>query len=162
MSDQDHTETATRAQLWDKLGGFNAGMLSCGAARFVPMSHTIDDGQTHLWFITASGTDLAAEAAAPVDATFIIASGSDKYFLRAEGVCEKVVDRAKLEALWNPVVDSWFEGGIDDPNVRLIRFDLHSAEAWETTGAFGFVFQLAKAKITGDQPDMGRHVVYSL
>ncbi len=162
MSEQNHSETETRAQLLKKLGSFKSGMLTCGTARFVPMSHNVDSGQMHLWFITASGTEIAEAAAKQVPATYIIASEADNYFLRAEGTCEKVVDSAKLKELWNPVVDSWFEGGIDDPDVRLIRFDLRSAEAWETTGTVGFAYQMIKAKVTGNQPDLGRHIVYTL
>lgn len=162
QTDQNQTETETRAQLWEKLGDFNAGMLSVAPARFVPMSHNLDQGHQYLWFITAKGTDIADAAVQISAATFIIASEADKYHLAAEGTCVVVQDRAKLEELWNPVVDSWFDGGIDDPDVRLIRCEVSRAEAWETTGAVGFAMQMVKAQVTGDAPDLGRHIRYAL
>lgn len=41
--------------LWDRLKGVNAGLLGSrsGAARMVPMSHQLRDGDATIWFITA-------------------------------------------------------------------------------------------------------------
>ena len=35
-----------------------------------------------------------------------------------------------VERLWNPFVAAWFEGGKDDPKLRLLRFDADKAEIW--------------------------------
>ena len=39
-------------------------------------------------------------------------------------------DRATVDRLWNKWTEAWFEGGKDDPKVRLIRFDLEHAMIW--------------------------------
>lgn len=163
MSDTEAPTRATRADLWNDLSGFNSGMLRCGKAEFVPMSHNLDDERQHVWFITAAGTDIA-EACRSFEqpAIFVIASEGDRYFLRLQGSCVVVQDRAKLEELWNPVADAWFEDGQDDPDVRLVRFTPTAAEGWKTTGAVGFAVQIARNKLTGATPDMGEHLVYAL
>jgi general stress protein 26 len=39
-------------------------------------------------------------------------------------------DRAVIDRLWNPFVAAWYEGGKDDPQLALLRFDPDSAEIW--------------------------------
>jgi len=55
------------------------------------------------------------------------------------------------------VADAWFKGGKDAPNVRLIRFQPEMAEVWATTGAAGFMYEIAKANLGDSAPDMGEH-----
>ena len=51
----------------------------------------------------------------------LIFTGNGEMHARVEGQSALLEDREKLEELWNPVASSWFEG-IDDPDIRLIRF----------------------------------------
>ncbi|PZO66389.1 MAG: general stress protein [Paracoccus denitrificans] len=144
---------------WKRIEGVNAGML--GAApdwRLVPMSHYADPDENALWFITAAGVDLVEDASeGPVDAVHAIGDMSAKIFARIEGKLSVSDDKAKLDELWGVVASTWFEDGKRDPDIRLLRFDISSAEVWATTGGIGFLYQVAKAKITGDEPDMGEH-----
>ena len=35
-----------------------------------------------------------------------------------------------MDRLWNRFIAAWYEGGKDDPNLVLLRFDAESAEIW--------------------------------
>ncbi|TCT28803.1 pyridoxamine 5'-phosphate oxidase like protein [Martelella mediterranea] len=109
-----------------------------------------------IWFITAKGTDLVKAIEAGESESSLIVTGNGEMHARVEGRSEVVQDREKLEALWNPIASSWFDG-IDDPDIRLIRFTPDFAEVWATKGAIGFAIQIAKAKVTDEEPDMGDH-----
>lgn len=148
-----------RETFWDRLDGVNAGMLgSSEALNFVPMSHYADPEAGALWFITAKGTDLVTAAeAGPFDAMHIIADGSEKLWARIEGRLELSEDRAKLDELWSRVAAAWFDEGKQDPDVRLLKFSLTRAEVWATTGGLGFLYEVAKANLTGAKPDVGEH-----
>jgi len=37
---------------------------------------------------------------------------------------------AVIDRLWNPFVAAWYEGGKDDPELRLLRFDPDWAQVW--------------------------------
>ena len=39
-------------------------------------------------------------------------------------------DPAVIDRLWNPFIAAWFEGGKDDPKVRLLRMDPEHAHVW--------------------------------
>ena len=144
---------------WKRLGDINAGMLgTADKLKFVPMSHYADPDAAALWFITAEGTDLVAQASAgPVEAMHVVGDASGKLWARIEGVLELSTVREKLDEIWNAVASSWFEEGERDPDVRLLKFRVQSAEVWTTTGGLGFLYEVAKANLTGAKPDMGDH-----
>lgn len=152
-----------RETFWKRLEGINAGMLGCAPDwRLVPMSHYPDPEQGALWFITAQGTDLVeAVAKGPQKAVHVVSEGGDQLYARAEGMLELSNDRAKLDEIWNAVASSWFEEGKQDDDVRLLKLTLAEAEVWATTGGLGFLYEVAKSKVTGAQPDMGDHFTIS-
>lgn len=149
MSDRD--------TFWKRLDGINAGMLGCAPDwRLVPMSHYADRDQSVLWFITADGTDLVkAVEGGPQQAVHVVSEGGDKLYARMEGTLELSNDRAKLDEIWNAVASSWFEDGKQDEDVRLLKLKLSTAEVWATTGGLGFLYEVARSKVTGAKPDMG-------
>lgn len=148
-----------RDDFWKRLEGINAGMLGVADdLQLVPMSHTADREAMALWFITAEGVHLVqALGGGARDALYVVADGGGQLFARIEGRLELSNDRAKLDEIWNTVASSWFEEGRQDPDVRLLKFTIRDAEVWTTTGGLGFLFEVAKAKLTGVEPDMGEH-----
>ncbi|MBD9529435.1 pyridoxamine 5'-phosphate oxidase family protein [Paracoccus sp. PAR01] len=144
---------------WKRLDGINAGMLGTRERmKLVPMSHYADPGEQALWFITAEGTDLVSELEdGSKPAIHVIGDAAGKLWAQIEGQLELSPDRAKLDEIWNKVAAAWFEGGKEDPDLRLLRFSLSEADIWSTTGGIGFLYQIAKANLTGDEPDIGDH-----
>ncbi|MRX51861.1 general stress protein [Paracoccus sp. S-4012] len=162
MADDKTTQSPAqhRATFWTRLKGINAGMLGLRSDQhFQPMSHQItEDDDRALWFITAQGTHLAeAVSRGAQDAMHLVAEGSGKLYARLEGRLELSNDQAKLDEIWSQVSASWFEEGRDDPDVRLLKFTISSGEVWTTTGGLGFLYEVAKARVTGAKPDMGEH-----
>ena len=41
--------------------------------------------------------------------------------------------------------------------MRLVRMTPAQAEVWATDGTAGFLYEIAKAHVTGEHPDMGDH-----
>lgn len=149
-----------REIFWKRLEDVNAGMLGvAGDRRPVPMSHYADADGSALWFMTAEGTDLVAAAqVGPKDADYIIASGGNGLYARLSGHLSLSSDAAKLDEIWNAVAAAWFEDGKRDPDIRLLKFALTDAEVWATTkSGVAFLYQVAKANLTGTQPDIGEH-----
>lgn len=145
---------------WDRLAKVNAGMLAAGESpRFTPMSHNADRDARRLWFITAQGTDLVeATGAGPVAAVYMLADGGKGLYAQVNGTLELSTDRAKLDEIWNMVASSWFDGGKQDPDLRLLSLSVTGAEVWATTtSGVAFMYQIAKAQLTGSEPDMGEH-----
>ena len=150
------SNTVTPDDFWPRLDDVRAGMLNVNGGRPVPMSHYPDRETNRIWFITAEGTDLVeALRAGPQDARYIIASGDGKLDARADGKASLSGNRDKLDEIWNAIAAAWFEGGRDDEDIALVCLDLSEAEIWATDGGLKFLYETAKANVTGQKPDIG-------
>lgn len=150
----------SKTEFWDRIETVNAGMLAPeGSARWVPMSHHADRADNRLWFITAKGTDITDRLeTGPAPCTYLVADNGKGLFAQVTGTLSISQDRVKLEELWGVIVETWFEGGINDPDVRLLSMQVTGGEVWVTpTSGIRFMFNIAKARLTGDDPDMGDH-----
>ena len=54
----------------------------------------------------------------------------DGLFAAIQGEVFADNDRATIDRLWSPFVAAWFEGGKDDPNLQLLRFEPQDAQIW--------------------------------
>ncbi|MXQ07791.1 pyridoxamine 5'-phosphate oxidase family protein [Alphaproteobacteria bacterium GH1-50] len=152
------TEDVTHNTFYNSLDDIVAGMLSVDQTRPVPMSHYVDRDENALWFITAKGTDLeAALRGGPQSGRHVVASKSGELYATIDGLATLVIDPAKLDEIWSVVSAAWFEDGQKDDDIALIRFDLSEAEVWQTAGNLKFLFEIAKANVTGEKPETGSH-----
>jgi len=92
-----------------------------------PMNVKIDDDQPNALFIF-SGHDNRIAKGGDAMAQFV-GKGHDFFACLAGSVSEET-DRATFDKLWDNRVEAWFPNGKQD--ARLNRFDVSSAELWET------------------------------
>jgi general stress protein 26 len=129
-------EAEIEKKFWKSLSGDRTAMLGLtgvedGHAQ--PMTaQTLhdDDERGPIWFFTSSETNLFRHLGTSHAASLHFSSKGHDLFASLEG--DLVVDnnRARIEELWSPFVEAWFEGGKDDPKLRLIRFDPYHAQVW--------------------------------
>lgn len=146
-----------KEMFWDRLEDTRTGMLSANTAPAVPMSHYSDDDGGPIWFITAKGTELAETAAAATPSQYIVCCPHENLYARIDGTLTAVTDRKTLDEIWNGIAATWFEDGKQDEDVQLLRFDPREAEVWAAGGSLNFMYETAKAKLTGDKPELGEH-----
>lgn len=116
-------------------------------ARPLTTQQTEFDGD--LWFIVGkdSGTVADVQTSPEVNASY--SDPGKNVYLSIAGRAELVEDRAKLEELWSDFYKAYFEGGIDDPNVQLLKINAHGAEYWEDRHHVRNLVQMAVAAVTG-------------
>jgi general stress protein 26 len=94
-----------------------------------PLTAQLDEDQVDtLFFFVGKDNRVAGGGAAMAQ---FVSKGHD-FFACLSGTIAQDNDAAQIDKLWNPQVAAWFEGGRNDPNLALIRFDIDSAELWET------------------------------
>ncbi len=92
-----------------------------------PMNVKTDDDQPNTLFIfSAPDNRIAAGGGAMAQ---FVAKGHD-FFACLAGTVSQETDRAVFDKLWDNRVEAWFPHGKAD--ARLNRFDITSAELWET------------------------------
>lgn len=134
-----------------------------GALHARPMTTQQTEFDGDLWFIgnKNSGTVADIQQNPQVNASY--ADTGKGTYVSVSGRAELVEDRAKLETLWSDFYKAYFDGGIDDPAVQLIRIDSQEAEFWESNGKVRSLFQMARAAVTGKTAtDMGTNETVKL
>ncbi len=85
-----------------------------------------------IWFFSSTETELVQQvgsgAGSRALATF--ASKGHDLYAAVHGSLTIDNDRAVVDALWNPYVAAWYEGGKDDPKLVLLRLDPDRGQIW--------------------------------
>ena len=163
MSLNKNANDDPRAAVFDMMQSARAGMLRVRSspAAFQPMTHFADEETGVIWFISATDTDFVRSLSAGHEADYVLISRDHDLHASLRGVLVQVHDKAKLDALWSPLIGAWFNEGRDDPRVDLLRFDPAVAEIWQsTTSTLKFGFEVIRANLqSGHEPDVGSHAV---
>jgi general stress protein 26 len=74
---------------------------------------------------------------------------SKNSYLVVNGTAEIILDRAKTEELWTPIVKTWFKEGKDDPNISIIKVKPTTSYYWDTDGnqMINFIKMIASVAI---------------
>ena len=156
--------SAQAAALADKIRSMRFAMFTTvdqhGHLTSQPMTNQEVDADGGLWFYTSTATDLWENIAANPKVNVSFAEPADSLYVSISGTAERVVDRARIRELWNPMVAAWFPNGVDDPHVVLVRVAARTVHYWDSNAnKMTQMFEMAKAAITGTRPevDPGEH-----
>ena len=136
-----------KQHLWKKLADSPFVMVGLmdSAEHHIPLTAQLDEDQVDTLFFFV-GKDNRLTPGGRAMAHF--ASKGHDYFACLDGAVRVDNDFALIDKLWNKQAEAWFPGGKDDPNLALLRFDIDSAELWETDmSASGVVTMLVGGKI---------------
>lgn len=121
-----------------------------------PMTIQEIDDAGHLWFLSASDSTLNTELARDSAAQLMVQGSEHSDFLTLYGEAKVSRDRERIEALWNPLMKTWFTGGIDDPRITVIRVTPRDGYYWDTKHNRMIVFaKIVAGAVTGKTFDDG-------
>ncbi|CAN5236184.1 hypothetical protein BH10PSE15_BH10PSE15_19040 [soil metagenome] len=116
--------------MWDKMAQspfLMVGLTAGGHSE--PLTAQLDRDQVDtLFFFAGKDNRLAGGGAAMAQ---FVSKGHD-FFACLAGEISQDNDPALIAKLWSPQVEAWFPGGMADANLALLRFDIASAELWES------------------------------
>jgi general stress protein 26 len=97
-----------------------------------PMSVQQVDDEGHLWFLSADDSHKNLEVASDPRVTLYFQGSPHSDFLQLIGTATVSRDKAKIEELWEPVIKTWFTGGVDDPRITVIEVAPLEGYYWDT------------------------------
>ena len=100
-----------------------------GATR--PMSVQDVDAQGNLWFLSANDSHKNREIAERPDVRLFFQGSEHAGFLALTGKASISTDKKKIKELWEPIVKTWFTGGVDDPRITVIRVQPSGGYYWD-------------------------------
>lgn len=111
-----------------------------------------------LWFFTSDETGKVEDIERCKQVNLSYSSIGDEKYVSVTGNAEVLYDVMKMKELWNPIMKAWFPEGLNDPNLRLIKVSVASAEYWETRGGkVGSLFGIVKNLVTGTTGGDGKN-----
>ncbi len=123
-----------------------------------PMTTTKADLDNQaIWFIGDKNSDLVADLKINKRVGLSYATQDEKNYLSLSANAEFVDDKQKLEELWSPVYDAFFEQGKEDDDIQLIKVIPHGAEYWTSGSSLINTFKMIKAMVQEGETaeDMG-------
>jgi general stress protein 26 len=155
MADHD-----ARGRIWQIIECAGVCMLtthSPSGLRARPVEPRPDPQAGLIWFVTdlRSGKEQEIEAEHDVGLVFIDAGA--KAYLSITARATVLRDHAKAAGIWKSSDNIWWRGP-DDPNVCVLRVAPVTAELWDGPASQAVaVYELVKAKLTGEKPNLGEN-----
>lgn len=161
----------TRADAISKLGemikDIRIAMMTTsepdGTLRSRPMATQKQEFDGELWFFTGASSGKVGEIRQDQHVNISYAAPDDNRYVSVSGTARLVRDQAKVKELWNPILKAWFPDGPEDPDIALLRVDVHQAEYWDSPSST--MVQIAgflKAVATGQRANGGENEKLSL
>jgi general stress protein 26 len=144
-------------RLWKLIRAIRVAMVTTrgadGAMRSRPLATqngSLDGASPVLWFFVSRASEVAAEAANDASVNVAYADTDEDRYVSIAGTAEVIQDRARVEALWSAAAKAWFPGGVDDPDLQLLRVQVEQAEYWDVKESkMVQLFRIARAGSTG-------------
>ncbi len=142
-----------------KFGMFTTHKPNGGHLHSRPMTtqnkHIDDDS---LWFFMSRSGSPVSEFEGDEQVNVSYADPGADTYVSVSGIAGIVDDRAKKLALWNKAAEAWFKGGVNDPDLALVRVKIEHADYWDVKeNKLVQLYKQAAAVVTGTPPKMGEH-----
>lgn len=98
----------------------------------VPKDGDKDDGG-QIYFFASKSDGVGQAVTGPARAVTTFVGKGHGLFAHINGTLVPTDNKTVIERLWNPFIASWYKDGLDDPDLKLLRFDTESANVWEAT-----------------------------
>lgn len=120
-----------------------------------PMSVQKIDDYGQLWFLSDRNSSQNADITMNPTVEIFFSEPHDK-FLTLHGSAVILYDRDKIEELYSPIVKVWMPGGIDDPNLSVIKVIPEDGYYWNNkNGKMVAIAKMTAALVTGKTMDDG-------
>ena len=119
-----------------------------------PMSTREMDDNGDIWFFTADDSKKVDEVSADRDVNLAYCDAKGMRYVSVAGRASVVHDDAKMQELYSPSLDIWFEDGLDTPGIALLKVAPVEIEFWEPSqNKLVMAAGMLKALVTKDTPD---------
>jgi general stress protein 26 len=147
-------------RVWDVIETVGVCMLTTRFAdglRARPVEPRPDRAAGLIFVVTDVRSHKEHEIEAVHDIGLVCIDASANAYLSITARAQVLHDHAKAAAIWKKTDDLWWDGP-DDPNVCVLRIEPVTAELWDGPASKAVaVYEIAKAKLTGEKPNLGEN-----
>ncbi len=147
-------------RVWDIIETVGVCMLTtrfAGGLRARPVEARPDRDAGLIWFVTDERSAKEHEIEAEHEVGLVFIDAKAKAYLSITARAEVRRDHAQAAAIWKKTDNMWWDGP-DDPNVCVLRVTPITAELWDGPASkAAAAYEFAKARLTGEKPDLGEN-----
>ena len=96
-----------------------------------PMSVQKMDEEGNFWFLSASDSHKNEQIQSDNHVQLLFQGSAHSNFLSIYGVATISTDKELIKELWEPILKTWFTGGIDDPRITVIKVEMKDGYYWD-------------------------------
>jgi general stress protein 26 len=97
-----------------------------------PMSTRDVDDEGNIWFFSRADSNKNLELKQDDQVQLLYAKPGSSEFLSVYGHADVIRDKKKAEELWSFFAKTWFNEGVDDPELTIIRVRPEQCYYWDT------------------------------
>jgi general stress protein 26 len=113
------------------------------------------DGKV-LWFFTRRSSAKVDEIGRNAKVNVAYASKERNVYLSVAGTAELVAEQALIDAFWNDAMKAFFPGGRTDPDLVLLKVNVHTVEYWDGPSTLlGKAIAFVVSRVRKDDSAMG-------
>lgn len=117
-----------------------------------PMFTSNIDNEGNVWFFTNEFSEKINEVSKDNLVHLIYSHPVKNIYVDVKGSCSLLIDKKKMEELWDPELKQWFPQGLEDPKICLVKVATETAHFWNhSSSKMGLLFQMIRSITKGDQ-----------
>ena len=105
-----------------------------------PMSIQKVDDEGNLWFLSSKDSHKNAELQMDPGVQLLFQGSHYSDFLNVYGEATVTDDKQIIKSLWEPMLKTWFTGGVDDPRISAIQVKPSDGYYWDTKNGLAVSF----------------------
>jgi general stress protein 26 len=121
-----------------------------------PMSTRAVDDDGIIWFFSREGSNKNQEIERDNRVQLFYSNTGSQEYMTLYGTATIMKDEAKAKELWSAIAKTWFNEGVNDPELTIIRFDPTDGHYWDTKdGKIVSLFKMVAGAISGKELETG-------
>lgn len=96
-----------------------------------PMAVQKMDEDGNFWFLSANDSHKNQDVQFDNKVQLLFQGSAHSNFLSVYGEASISIDKELIKELWEPILKTWFTGGVDDPRITVIKVETQEGYYWD-------------------------------
>ncbi|MDX1486341.1 MAG: pyridoxamine 5'-phosphate oxidase family protein [Alphaproteobacteria bacterium] len=150
--------------LWQDIEAIGIGMVTtwnAGNLQSRPMLASVDREDDALYFFTRAGDHKVEEVRRRHEVGVSFVDSAKEIYIAVAGQASIVNDREKAREHRSLAALAWFDDGVEDDGLRLLKVDVHRAERWDVTAnPLKKAWEIIRSQKTPRTPDVTENTTF--
>ncbi len=98
-----------------------------------PMFTVKADNECCLWFFVDETSQKMKDIEEGKEVSLVFSHPGKNSYMNVYGKCGLIHDKNKMKELWQPALKAWFPGGIEGPEIFLLKVTIDEAFYWDNS-----------------------------